>query len=351
MLNTPNVSMFGITPIHAELASGGFSGTSVWKIVGGDGRCWALRQLPDDADIIRRFNAIGRLQLWLRDQGLEFVPMPLMPVRRLITGQSVGTKYSINGLVCVEDGRAWMMESWMPGNCLTGEPSSPQLQETLRRLNDLHDAMKRYGERSPELPWIQCRRDSSPGVRRRVLLASELTSEKLSELEVRASHDQNPIFGQLTIRYLESLRRKLPELRSRLSRVAEVAFSLQPVIRDLWRPHVLFAGDTLTGLIDWAAMDCDHITFDVTRLFRSWYGSGNRQVAEALDLFANQRGLNVEERQLLEVLDMATVMLSPLTWVRRRYEEMTLTIVTQEVQQRMAELVMIAAGYREPTSA
>lgn len=351
MLNLPEVSMFGITPVRAELASGGFSGTSVWKIVDGDGRYWALRQLPDNADIIRRFNAIGRLQLWLREQGLEFVPAPALPVRRLITGQSVGTKYSINGLVCVEDGRAWMMESWMPGNCLTGEPSSSQLQETLRRLNDLHDAMKRYGERSPELPWIQCRRDSSPGVRRRVLLASELTSEKLRELEVRVSRDQNQTFGQLAIRYLESMRRKLPELRSRLSRVAEVTFSLQPVIRDLWRPHVLFAGGTLTGLIDWAAMDCDHVAFDVTRLFRSWYRDGNRQIAEALDLFANQRGVNVEERQLLEALDMATVMLSPLTWVRRRYEERTLAVVTEDILKRMEELVMIAAGYCEPSSA
>ncbi len=345
MLNPPEVSMFGITPVRTEPASGGFSGTPVWKIVDGDGRCWALRQFPDDADIIRRFNAIGRLQLWLREQGLEFVPAPALPVRRLITGQSAGTKYSINGLVCVEDGRAWMMESWMPGHCLTGDPSSSQLQETLRRLNDLHDAMKRYSERSPELPWIQCRRDSSRGVRRRVLLASELTSEKLRELEVGASQDQNQTFGQLSVRYLESLRRKLPELRSRLSRVAEIAFSLQPVIRDLWRPHVLFAGDTLTGLIDWAAMDCDHVAFDVTRLFRSWYGSGNRQVAEALDLFANHRGLNLEERQLLEALDMTTVMLSPLTWVRRRYEERTLSVVTEDVLKRMEDLVMIAEGY------
>ncbi|MBL8810526.1 MAG: phosphotransferase [Planctomycetaceae bacterium] len=348
MLNLPVLSMFGITPVHAELASGGFSGTPVWKVVDGEGRCWALRRLSDHSDVIRRFNAIGRLQMWLRDQGLGFVPEPARPVRRLITGPSAGKNYSINGLVCVEDGRAWMMESWMSGNCLTSEPSSSQLRETLDRLRDLHDALKRYGERNPEPPWIQCQRDYSPGVLRRVQLVSALTSDRLRELEVRASQDQDAVFGSLTIRHIETLRRKLTVLRSRLTQVAEVTFSLQPVLRDLWRPHVLFEGSVLTGLIDWAAMDCDHVAFDVTRLLRSWFGSDNRRVAEALDLFARERSLSPEECQLLETLDMATVMLSPLTWVRRRYEEMALSVVTEDVRQRMEELVIIAEGYCEP---
>jgi len=348
MLNLPVLSMFGITPVRAELASGGFSGTPVWMIVDSEGRCWALRQLSDHSDVIRRFNAIGRLQMWLRDQGLEFVPEPARPARRLITAPSSGTNYSIDGLVCVADGRAWMMESWMPGHRLTGEPSSSQLRETLDRLKDLHDALKRYGERNPEPPWIQCQRGYSPGVQRRIHLVSALTSDKLRELEVRASQDQDTVFGSLTIRHIETLRQKLTVLRSRLSRVATVTFLLQPVIRDLWRPHVLFTGSRLTGLIDWAAMDCDHVAFDVTRLLRSWYGSGNRQVPEALKLFAKERSLSPEECQLLETLDMATVMLSPLTWVRRRYEEMALSDVTEDVRQRMEELVMIAEGYCEP---
>lgn len=345
MLNLPDLSMFGITPVHAELASGGFSGTPVRKIVDDEGRCWALRQLSDHYDGIRRFNAIGRLQMWLRDQGLEFVPEPLMPVRRLITGPSSGTNYSIDGLACVEDGRAWMMESWMSGNCLTGQPSSSQLRETLDRLRDLHDALKRYGERNPEPPWSQSQRGYSPGVQRRVQLVSALTRDKLRELEVRASQDQDSVFGSLTIRHIETLRQKLTVLRSRLTQVAEVTFSLQPVLRDLWRPHVLFEGSVLTGLIDWAAIDCDHVAFDVTRLFRSWFGSDNRQVAEALKLFATERRLSAEECQLLEALDMATVLLSPLTWVRRRYEEAALAIVTEEVRQRMEDLVVVGEGY------
>ena len=64
----------------------------------------------------------------------------------------------------------------------------------------------------------------------------------------------------------------------------------------------------------------DHVTVDVTRLIRSWFGSDVSRVRDAVEGFQSLRTLNADEQRLMKVLDATTVLLSPVTWLRRRMD-------------------------------
>ena len=61
------------------------------------------------------------------------------------------------------------------------------------------------------------------------------------------------------------------------------------MLRDVWRAHVLFTEDEVTGLIDLTAVASDHVTVDLTRLVRSWFGADVTQVRNAVEQFQQFR--------------------------------------------------------------
>lgn len=123
-------------------------------------------------------------------------------------------------------------------------------------------------------------------------------------------------------------------------------FALQPVIRDIWRAHVLFTGSTVTGMIDLTSAASDHVALDVTRLLRSWYGAGNTKIEMAVNEFQTMRPFNANERRLLQTFDASTVLLSPVTWLRRRVNSGDDARCRDDIIVRLTELTEVAEKFR-----
>jgi hypothetical protein len=103
--------------------------------------------------------------------------------------------------------------------------------------------------------------------------------------------------------------------------------------------------DRVTGVIDLNAMATDHVGLDVTRLFRRWFGADVDRVRDAISLFCERRSLDGGERRLVAAYDASTVLLSPVTWLRRRFTNAGSASVSREVVQRFAELTSVAERF------
>ena len=109
---------------------------------------------------------------------------------------------------------------------------------------------------------------------------------------------------------------------------------------------MLFTGGGVTGLIDFSAAATDHVCLDLSRLFRSWFAGDVQRIREAASLFSVLRPLDQSEWDLLEAFDAATVLLSPVTWLRRRIETDDRTSCRPEILIRLSELTQIAERFR-----
>jgi hypothetical protein len=85
-------------------------------------------------------------------------------------------------------------------------------------------------------------------------------------------------------------------------------------------------------------MASDHVCFDVTRLLRSWLGADTVRMRQSIELFSELRPLSEKEKTLLQAVDAATVLLSPVTWFRRRFDQREQIVWSEEMSSRLAEL-------------
>jgi hypothetical protein len=297
--------------ISADLISGGFSGATIWRVEASPGRLFALRWTPQDAALpIDRVIRLHDLLTRVFDRGFEKIPVPV----RLANGQST----------LPADQGFWQLEPWMPGEHSTG------MQVTASQIESAVAALTEFWQRAASLVsstaadnWFFCRMARSPSVARRLRLVEELRSGELDELRRKILSDPDSEYREYGRALTELLRERLEGIGDRLRDVEGLLFPLQPVIRDLRAPHLLFSGNDVSGLIDLTACGTDHVTVDLSRLVRSWFGTDHDRVSDFLSRFAQFRRLSLSELQLLSVLDESSVALSPVTWIRRRTQDVS----------------------------
>jgi len=173
-----------------------------------------------------------------------------------------------------------------------------------------------------------------------------------------AALDPADEFRQLTQQLERQLRQRLPRLHRQLEELAPQTFTLQPVLRDLWQPHVLFSGDHVTGVIDWNAASTDHPAFDYSRLLASWYGQqaldlpplSSATVSRTTEPVVSHAPFHLgqwtaTEQQLLRVCLEASLLLSPITWLHRRCAKGPATLaIAPNVLERFRRLISLASS-------
>jgi hypothetical protein len=281
----------------------------------------------------------------ISQSGCKFVPLPLMPAK-----PETQVHRSENRLVVpwlqVED-CIWQIEPWMPGSSLVGhELTILQLRAALIALHQFHqwatDAVRVVGSDD----WFLNDTRPSSAVLRRLSIVDELQAGLLKKLYHRSGDDPDERFRRLADRICEALTTWLPWLQRELTALAAIAFPVQPVLRDIWRAHVLFTDCEVTGLIDLSAAASDHVTVDLARLFRSWFGSDVSRVRNAVKEYQSLRILRGPEQGLIQALDASTVLLSPVTWLRRRMESGDKANFSGDVIDRLTELTDVAGNFR-----
>lgn len=336
---------FGVTIRSCTAVSGGFSGAVIVRATTDDDRDLAIRRTPGSIALPpERVKQLYDLLLRMSQSGCGFIPVPLLPVCSPLSGRHSNHDFDAPWLQ--ENNNFWQVEPWMPGAPLFGAGLTAQhVNAGLKALNELHQTATRAVDLEGSDNWFHNANRTSPAVQRRLGIVSELTSGLLEQMHLRLSEDPDIRFRSLAERVCKTLRTRLPQLHHELSAVASMTFSVQPVLRDVWRAHVLFTGTQVTGIIDLSASASDHVTVDVTRLIRSWFGSDSSRVRDAVEGFQSLRTLNASEIRLMQVLDATTVLLSPVTWLRRRMDSGSTAACADDVIARLAELADVAETF------
>jgi homoserine kinase type II len=208
------------------------------------------------------------------------------------------------------DGRLWELLERMPG-AATVTPTPAQVAAAAESLARVHVA-------AASLPGESPRRDHSPGLRHRIERARDLLVRPWSARDASgAPPDLRARLARAAAIFGASAG---TEAMARLAAVESQALALQPVLRDVWSDHVLFADGTVTGIIDWHAAGIETPVTDIARLLGSW--PDEPPVGRSfLDAYRSVRRLEIEELELIPVMQSAGVVFGIDNWFRWMIEE------------------------------
>lgn len=303
-LSAPRIESLG--------SGGGMSGARLWRLHTSGGslclRAAAPRERPEHLPWRHRLMQAARAM------GLLFVPA----VQVTTCGQ---THVQVGG-------RAWELLQWLPGRATYREaPTLAKLRAAAQAIARIH------------LAWAaQTQVDSCPAVVRRL----EAAREPLPFVGI--GHD--PTLMALAQRAAGLLARYQGTIPTLLEPFAHLRCRLQPCLRDVWHDHLLYEGETLTGLVDYAAVEMDTPATDLARLLGSLVGDDDSGWAEGLRAYREVRGLSAEDERLARLLDRTGAVLALQTWLRRLSRDEVPTEHESAVKQRFGELCRRVEGWR-----
>lgn len=293
---------------------GGFSGAVLWRIDGSVGT-FCLRAWPPH-ETRPRLDFRHRLMTLARQSGLTFVPMIFL---------------ALDGTSAVEHaGRLWELTEWLLGSAAFHEyPSPARLEAACIALAQLH------------MVWrsITSSVTGYPVVERRLSFIEEwyhLLRSGWHPLAVAAASDPLRPIAERAWRALPSALEQVPH---RLQRWLDCHPRVQPCLCDLWHDHLLFAGERLTGIIDYGAVKIDHVAVDLSRMLGSLVGNDASRWQEGLQAYRRIAPLTGEEEELAHTLDETGVVLGVANWLRWLYEEKRPFPDRSAVARRLAKLV------------
>ena len=151
-----------------------------------------------------------------------------------------------------------------------------------------------------------------------------------------ASHDSVRICTQRAWRLLHE---RIDQVCVWLSDWIDRRFVLQPCLCDVWHDHILFEGDTVSGLVDFGAAKIDHVANDLARLLGSLVGDDTDARAIGVRAYARVRPLSPEEERLVHVLDVTAAVLGLANWLMWLYRDGKAFEDENAVARRMTELI------------
>lgn len=213
-------------------------------------------------------------------------------------------------------GHLWELTPWLPGSAdYEQSPGLEKLRAAMTALAQFHLAVADFPATSP----LVSSRATAPAVTHRLTRLRELQSREIDVLMKAIRSDIWPNLASLAREFALQLPRTVSPAIARLAPLADVPLPLQPSIRDIWHDHILFDGDTVTGIIDFGAMQIDTPATDVARLLGSLIGDDDDGWRAGLDAYAAVRPLSDDERRAIPAFDDAGTILALANWVRWIY--------------------------------
>lgn len=305
-----------------QLASGGFSGAAVWKVNSRLG-VFALRRWPDEGLPDQRILGLHSLLAHISRNGAD-----------QIAGNVAVPVPNDQGSTLTRTGsQRWQLEPWLHGTAdFDADPNDARLNAAMESLAAWHIAARSFEPDRSAAEWFSSGIGPCSSVSRRLALFRYWDGQLVS-LQPIVARDESE-FGLLAIRVVAFASSLLPRVQSELASFVDQAIPLQPCLRDVWHDHVLFEQDTVSGIIDPSAARTANIATDLARLLGSLLRDDFIRWSVAIEAYAAVRSLSLVEHQLIFALDRAAVVLSPLTWLRRRYVEHA-AIQTDDVLPRL----------------
>jgi Ser/Thr protein kinase RdoA (MazF antagonist) len=250
---------------------GGYSGAAVYAgSSNDDAPAFALKGYPPGypADRLRQIHR------WQAAAGhLPFVPA-LVPTRAGATFAEA-------------DGRLWELSAWMPGAAdFRSHPSDARLAAACAAVAALHRAWE------PATPTLA----PFPAVARRLAVLADWRSAGLPSAVVS--------------RWAGWAERELAPLAGR-------PVAVRPCLCDVHHDHVLFAGDAVSGVIDYGAMKADHPAVDLARLLGDLVPDDAARVRAGVAAYHAAGGSPAVTPELVTLLDRTGAVGGAAFWLLR----------------------------------
>jgi Ser/Thr protein kinase RdoA (MazF antagonist) len=300
----------------------GFSGCSLWKVATDDGPL-CLKSWPSSQPPPARMPRIHFLINHTRDKGLGFLPK-FYATR---TGEATA----------MHSGCAWELMTWLPGDAdRSTRPAKKRLQAAFRALATFHQSTEEWSELGGNQPEPL---RPTPAIAERLWRVQELSQGGLAAIIAAVRERSIPVLDDLAQQWI-STRRLPPEgLLLRLTIAGQQQYIVQPAIRDLWREHVLFTGDEVTGFIDFGALRFDMFHIDLARLIGSLAGDDPEQRRTAIGAYDELRPLRGEDVALIDSLDGASAWIAGWNWLEWLYVEKRMFPSLAAVRDRLTHLL------------
>lgn len=262
---------------------GGHSGARLWQL-DTPGGLLCLRASPsgiEESPVAVR----QKLMALARASGLRVVP------------QVFATRQDATAIQ--REGRIWELMEWMPGRAdFRVHPGEARLTAACATLARLHQAWAETAVGGMALPAVErrLRAATRPGV------VAMLRSSSLLD-EARRLFDQHA-----------------PHIPSLLAPWQHRRGNWPMCLRDVWYAHLLFTGDELTGLVDFASVGPDSVAVDVARMLGSMVEDDEDGWRVGLAAYRQVRDLSLDEERLARVLDWTGVVGALRTWIERGEE-------------------------------
>jgi Ser/Thr protein kinase RdoA (MazF antagonist) len=291
----------------------------------------ALRRWPVEHPTPARLTWIHTVLTHAAARGFDRLPLPIA---------------AADGVSFVSfDDHLWDLTPWLAGVADYREHPSPgRLTAALQALARLHVALADF-EPNP-LPF-----GPAPGLTARLGQLRRLMSGDAATLRTAIRRSPaGPASGapaglpssailHSAQEILAHFERRAANVERLLAAAATRSVPLQPAIRDIHHEHVLFVGDSATGVIDFGAMRFDSVAGDVARLLGSLVGNEQLCWQAGLAAYEAWRPLSAVERNLVDVFDGSGVLLGAMNWLdwlfvqRRQFADLA------RVQARLEELL------------
>ena len=328
-----------VAPVSiAPLGTPGFSGSQVFVV-----------ELPDRPGpfVLKSFHAgasveharfVHGLVKHLRAEGIAEVP-EVMPALNDDT------------VVVEADGRLWELARFMPGVAVPC-PTPAQAAAATTTLARLHIAAAGLPDHPP-------RAGISPGIERRIDQARQLLAQPWQVRRAAWSQGGRSLLTDDAVAALDDRVASAIAIFNQcggqmlLTRVAAMrgrSCLLQPVLRDVWCDHVLFAderSDSVTAIVDLHAAGIDTPATDLARLLGSWQapvGCERRSFLDrwtvAVAAYERVRPLLRDEVELVPFLHGTGVLCGLDNWFRWTLEERRVFSDVQRVLDRIDSLLI-----------
>jgi Ser/Thr protein kinase RdoA (MazF antagonist) len=228
------------------------------------------------------------------------------------------------------DGRCWEALSWQPGRADFAEnPSPARLRSACTALARLHDAWA-----TPSWEKGIC-----PAIQRRLARTAEWSQLVASGWRESLAARRDDPLRLLVEKAWFLLADRAPRVPRLLAPFEPFKVPLQPCLCDVWHDHLLFEGDTLTGLVDFGGVKIDHVSVDLARMLGSLVGDDANLWSIGLEAYREIRAFSAEEEQLARVLDVTGTIVGLVNWLLWIYRDGRQYDDWQGVARRMKALI------------
>lgn len=292
----------------------GFSGAFIWQVESPAGH-FCLKAWPGVQFSAARLQQMHQWMLVARESGLDFVPA----CWRSIAASTLVTHAEYH----------WDLTSWMPGAAVPNATTeAPKIRAACAALGQLHAVWRQGGTRRVEPESVQ----------RRWSAAQVWSAEIDSGWQPNWSRVVVADAVQTLRSIWEYFQRALPtvalDLRPWLGQ-PQIAF---PCLCDIWRPHVLFADERVTGMIDYGSMRVDTPAADVARLLGSITSGEPSLWHVGVDAYRRVCDFSIHEERLARVLYRTGFVGAAATWLDWLVRQPRPVVNTGAILRRLGEL-------------